>query len=226
MSRIFVALTELARAAERAERKEVQYLAAPCHSCGSTVPADRLFCPKCDSFQGSVASLQCEEGDSSAGHESSSNAPVSGFRRWSPEKWAHAPSLIAIALVAALILLVILAFILYRGRSVKREGTAAPTTREMSSSVEVAPQVTVNPDLNPISATETKGRSSQREFAIASVSRIEVVPADDGLSVQIIASRTIRARIKQLNNPPSVVIDVLNALLKTDQACIPSDRRV
>jgi AMIN domain len=128
--------SELVQAAERAERKEAQYLGAPCHSCGSSVPAGRLFCPKCDSFQGSLASQQCEERDSSAEHQSSSDPPVSGFRCWSLEKWVHAPSRIAIALVASLIPLMILVLIFYRGSSVTQN--SHPQQIELASASNAA----------------------------------------------------------------------------------------
>jgi hypothetical protein len=49
------------------ETKDTQSKALPscaCRTCGTPVPVNRLFCPKCDSFQGSVAKGQCPGGES------------------------------------------------------------------------------------------------------------------------------------------------------------------
>ena len=52
-----------------------------------------------------------------------------------------------------------------------------------------------------------------------------MVPADKGLNVEIVSDRPIKPRIKEVTDPPSVVIDLRNVLLKTDQTRIPVTSR-
>jgi len=52
-----------------------------------------------------------------------------------------------------------------------------------------------------------------------------VVPADKGLNVEVVSDRPIKPCIREVTDPPSVVIDLRNVLLKTDQTRIPVTSR-
>jgi hypothetical protein len=56
---------EVIHAAESDHIKPTDSLvSSPCHECGSLIPDDGLFCPKCDSFQGASAAGNWGDSDS------------------------------------------------------------------------------------------------------------------------------------------------------------------
>src|SRR5437870_13051802 len=88
-------VTELLQAAELLQptqsvegEKQSESLPSPCRSCGSSVPVDRLFCPKCDAFQGPVATGECDDDESRSEpeHLAFHEPPVSWIRTLWPQK--------------------------------------------------------------------------------------------------------------------------------------------
>jgi hypothetical protein len=79
----------------------------------------------------------------------------------------------------------------------------------------------MNFGVGPHLATETQGHEPQADSVITTVHRVEVVPADWGLGVMIVSSRSITPRITKLEDPLRVVIDLQNAVLTTPLTRIP-----
>ncbi len=112
---------ELLQSTQRVEsEKQSESLPSPCRSCGSQVPVDKLFCPKCDSFQGSVATGECHDDESHAEpeHLAFPEPSVSWIRALWAQK-ARMPRWMAIALPVGLMLLVVLVFAIFRAHIVK-----------------------------------------------------------------------------------------------------------
>ncbi len=161
--------TELLRAAERlqaaeapqsthgVEAKQSESLPRPCRSCGSPVPADKLFCPKCDSFQGSIATEECHDEESHAEPEHLVFPEPSAS--WIHALWAQKapmPRWMVIALQVGLMLSVVLALTVHEERSVNPRGAIGLPDGTVASSV---PKFQPKPGQRPV-APET-GQSTQ-----------------------------------------------------------------
>jgi len=218
-----VELLQAAEAPHSVESKESESPPRPCRSCGSPLPADKLFCPKCDSFQGAVAVSECDDDEPQpdAGPLAFPDPQASRIRALWLQRWAKMPRWMAIALPAGLTVLTVLALTVHREVSVQPFAAAVLPDVSVGSGAEVALQAPVNMDVRGELRTEAKTEAHQTNSAIARVDRVEVVPADKGVSVQISASRPIKPRITELKDPPRVVIDLPNGRLTTDQIRIP-----
>ena len=111
-------VAEAPQSTRSVEAKPSECLPKACCSCGASVPAHKLFCPKCDSFQGSVATSECHDdrSQSDAGHLAFPEPPIFWIRALWPQTWAQMPRWMAIALPAGLMLLAVLAITVHKER--------------------------------------------------------------------------------------------------------------
>jgi len=195
--------------------------------CGASLPSINLFCPKCDSFQGAVATGQCHDGESRSQHENLTlrKPPASGACALWPQKRARMSIGIAMAFAAGLALSTVHARTANRDRHANQPAAISLSDGAVGSSSQVFSQVPINLAVDQHLAKETQGDEPQADSVITKVHRVEVVPADRDLGVVIVSSRSITPRVTKLEDPPRVVIDLQNAMLTTPQTRIPVESR-
>jgi len=181
------------------------------------VPSTSLFCVKCDSFQGSVAKEQYDDGESRSQLENLavpvSPAPIVHVSR--PRKLAQMSIGIAIAFLAGLMILVVHARTVNTERHFRQPAAIALPDEVVGSTGQVFSTVPLNLVVGRQAATETKGDAPHADSVITMVRRVEVLPAGWGLSVVIVSSRPITPRITELEDPPRIVLDFANAQLSS-----------
>lgn len=208
------------------ETTEIRSKALPCYhcrSCGASVPSTSLFCPKCDLFQGRVATERCHDDKSHFEPENLAPPllPASRVHVLQPQKRVQMYIGIAMAFAAGLTLSVVHARTVNTERHVNQPAAISLSDGAVGPSSQVFSQVPVNFGVDRHHTTETKSDEPQADSVITTVRRVEVIPAGWGLGVVIVSSRSITPRVTKLEDPLRVVIDLQNALLTTPQARIP-----
>jgi AMIN domain len=198
-----------------------------CGGCDALVPSVNLFCPKCGTFQGSVATERYRDCETNLDPEKvvppGPAARITGISQ--PLKQVRKRIGVAMALAACLTFSVVYA------RSVNREhhvNQMAPATLSIGAngSKEFSSPIAKNFNMTRDLTTQAKSDDPQRASLITTVNRIEVVPATWGLGVVIMANRSIVPRVTKLEGPPRVAIDLENALLRVRETRIPVESQV
>jgi len=181
------------------------------------VPSTSLFCAICGSFQGSIAKERSDDGESRPQSENLA-LPLPAILRahasW-PRKLAQMSLVIAMAFLAGLTILVIHARIVNRERHLHRPGAVALPDEPVGSSRQGFSKVPLNLVASRQRATETKDDALHADSVITTVRRVEVLPANWGLSVVIVSSLPMTPSITELEEPPRIVLHFANALLRS-----------